>query len=330
MSTAICRRLIRIRQPILPISIIQNCRMQRCKAFSWPDSTISVGSVKRATCVRVTRWGIQRELRQPRISMRSGASRHFLARPKQISCHSTIEVVPPNKSRNGARMRRVFSIQKSTQTTIEPSNRWPRKAVELSAISWRWRRAIYCKYSPRPVALISHCCYQSYCWMRRPSVASPIRLFDLARWPFVGNCETVSRMWRDGVSKNGKKVFRAPSIRGESNRLFSPSLGYRPFMMLLQPQVTLLDKFVIQQEAIPNLITPLDVKQGQLHFIHRVTDPMDSINENVSSTYYKVHWHIRSTRIAPNWLHFSVSPIADSDDVNIEDSNIRSTDCWTQ
>lgn len=57
-------------------------------------------------------------------------------------------------------------------------------------------------------------------------------------------------------------------------------------MMLLQPQVTLLDKFVIQQEAIPNLMTPIDVKQGQLHFIHRAADAMDSINENVS--FYQI------------------------------------------
>lgn len=60
-------------------------------------------------------------------------------------------------------------------------------------------------------------------------------------------------------------------------------------MMLLQPQVNLLDKFVIQQEAIPNLITPIDVKQGQMHFNNRTADVMDSINENVcfphKSTY---------------------------------------------
>lgn len=28
-------------------------------------------------------------------------------------------------------------------------------------------------------------------------------------------------------------------------------MGYRPFMMVLQQQVNLLDKFVIQQESIP-------------------------------------------------------------------------------
>lgn len=52
-------------------------------------------------------------------------------------------------------------------------------------------------------------------------------------------------------------------------------------MMLLQPQVTLLDKFVIQQEAIPNLLPAIDVKQGQLLFANRTSNVMDSINENV-------------------------------------------------
>lgn len=39
-----------------------------------------------------------------------------------------------------------------------------------------------------------------------------------------------------------------------ANALFS--LGYRPFMMVLQQQVNLLDKFVIKQESIPNFVPP--------------------------------------------------------------------------
>lgn len=36
---------------------------------------------------------------------------------------------------------------------------------------------------------------------------------------------------------------------------FNECLGYRPFMIALQPQLAVLDKFVIQQEAIPSLTT---------------------------------------------------------------------------
>ncbi|XP_055636034.1 guanine nucleotide exchange factor subunit Rich isoform X2 [Toxorhynchites rutilus septentrionalis] len=36
---------------------------------------------------------------------------------------------------------------------------------------------------------------------------------------------------------------------------FKECLGYRPFMIALQPQLSVLDKFVIQQEAIPSLTT---------------------------------------------------------------------------
>lgn len=49
------------------------------------------------------------------------------------------------------------------------------------------------------------------------------------------------------------------------------SLGYRPFMMMLQPQVNLLDRFVIQQESIPNFMPPLGARQPQMQF-HRGAD----------------------------------------------------------
>lgn len=53
---------------------------------------------------------------------------------------------------------------------------------------------------------------------------------------------------------------------------FHFSLGYRPFMIILQPQVSLLDKFVIAQESIP------------IHFINNCdADRTDSLIRNVSA-----------------------------------------------
>lgn len=58
------------------------------------------------------------------------------------------------------------------------------------------------------------------------------------------------------------------------------SLGYRPFMMMLQPQVNLLDRFVIQQESIPNLIPAMSTRQIQ--FNNRTTDGINNLAKNVS------------------------------------------------
>lgn len=57
------------------------------------------------------------------------------------------------------------------------------------------------------------------------------------------------------------------------------SLGYRPFMMVLQTQVTLLDKFVIQQESIPHLITT-------------ATAPNNSFQKPNQQNIMKVNEHI--------------------------------------
>lgn len=62
------------------------------------------------------------------------------------------------------------------------------------------------------------------------------------------------------------------------------SLGYRPFMMMLQPQVNLLDRFVIQQESIPNFMPPLGARQPQMQF-HRNGDGMTNLAKNVSKIY---------------------------------------------
>lgn len=63
-------------------------------------------------------------------------------------------------------------------------------------------------------------------------------------------------------------------------------------MMLLQPQVTILDKFVIQQESIPNLITPIGIKHNQIQInSNRGTmDVTDSITKNVSIEIYLANY----------------------------------------
>lgn len=52
-------------------------------------------------------------------------------------------------------------------------------------------------------------------------------------------------------------------------------------MMMLQPQVNLLDRFVIQQESIPNFMPPLGARQPQMQF-NRGADGMTNHAKNVS------------------------------------------------
>lgn len=50
-------------------------------------------------------------------------------------------------------------------------------------------------------------------------------------------------------------------------------------MMMLQPQVNLLDRFVIQQESIPNLMPAMGTRQMQ--FNNRGMDGMNNLVKNV-------------------------------------------------
>lgn len=59
------------------------------------------------------------------------------------------------------------------------------------------------------------------------------------------------------------------------------SLGYRPFMMVLQQQVNLLDKFVIKQESIPNFAPPT-CKQNALPSQIIANDSSEQYSKNVS------------------------------------------------
>lgn len=63
--------------------------------------------------------------------------------------------------------------------------------------------------------------------------------------------------------------------------MFFFSLGYRPFMMILQSQVTLLDRYVIQQESIPNMLPPLGARHVPLQFVNRGSDVTNSVGKNV-------------------------------------------------
>lgn len=54
-------------------------------------------------------------------------------------------------------------------------------------------------------------------------------------------------------------------------------------MMLLQQQVCLLDKFVIQQEAIPNLM-PIGIKPNHVAFNNRPIDNLEDLAKYVSVT----------------------------------------------
>lgn len=64
--------------------------------------------------------------------------------------------------------------------------------------------------------------------------------------------------------------------------LFISSLGYRPFMMVLQQQVNLLDRFVIKQESIPNFVPSSACKQNALPSQIIVNDNLEQYSKNVS------------------------------------------------
>lgn len=61
--------------------------------------------------------------------------------------------------------------------------------------------------------------------------------------------------------------------------------------MMLQLQVNLLDKFVIQQESIPNMIPAM----GQMQLNNRSLDGMSSLVKNVNhftnNIFLKVYYH---------------------------------------
>lgn len=66
-----------------------------------------------------------------------------------------------------------------------------------------------------------------------------------------------------------------------SYNFFVSSLGYRLFMMALQQQIAILDKFVIQQESIPNFILPLPPNLNILK-----TSDKNELTKNVSLVFY--------------------------------------------
>lgn len=52
-------------------------------------------------------------------------------------------------------------------------------------------------------------------------------------------------------------------------------------MMILQSQVTLLDRYVIQQESIPNMLPPLGARHVPLQFVNRGSDVANNVSKNV-------------------------------------------------
>lgn len=64
-------------------------------------------------------------------------------------------------------------------------------------------------------------------------------------------------------------------------------MGYRPFMMVLQQQVSLLDKFVIQQESIPNLLTSnANNSKPNATNLLKINENLDNFpHKNVSKEY---------------------------------------------
>lgn len=63
--------------------------------------------------------------------------------------------------------------------------------------------------------------------------------------------------------------------------IFYFSLGYRPFMMALQPQISLLDKFVIQQESIPSFMHP-SLTSNHQSLPKLVEKNLENFSKNVS------------------------------------------------
>lgn len=57
-------------------------------------------------------------------------------------------------------------------------------------------------------------------------------------------------------------------------------------MMMLQPQVNLLDRFVIQQESIPNFMPPLGARQPQMQFHRGADGGLTNLTKNVCILTY--------------------------------------------
>lgn len=59
------------------------------------------------------------------------------------------------------------------------------------------------------------------------------------------------------------------------------SLGYRPFMMILQQQVNMLDKFVIQQESVSHLMLATSNLKPSQQFT-KIVENLEQVQKNVS------------------------------------------------
>ncbi|XP_058455707.1 guanine nucleotide exchange factor subunit Rich isoform X2 [Malaya genurostris] len=85
---------------------------------------------------------------------------------------------------------------------------------------------------------------------------------------------------------------------------FNECLGYRPFMIALQPQLAVLDKFVIQQEAIPSLTTATNTSvQYKLANVSNLSD-LGVISETGSASVHsgntETNSRIRHTNVVPD------------------------------
>ncbi|KAJ6633723.1 Guanine nucleotide exchange factor subunit Rich, partial [Pseudolycoriella hygida] len=68
---------------------------------------------------------------------------------------------------------------------------------------------------------------------------------------------SVSRITNSAIRSGSLAICRQlrNGLKDITRWSFQECLGYRPFMMVLQQQVNLLDRFVIKQESIPNFVT---------------------------------------------------------------------------
>ncbi|XP_058820405.1 guanine nucleotide exchange factor subunit Rich isoform X1 [Topomyia yanbarensis] len=79
---------------------------------------------------------------------------------------------------------------------------------------------------------------------------------------------------------------------------FNECLGYRPFMIAVQPQLAVLDKFVIQQEAIPSLTATTNTSvQYKLPTAANLSD-LGVISETGSTSVHSGNTESRHTNIA--------------------------------
>ncbi|XP_037044247.1 guanine nucleotide exchange factor subunit Rich [Bradysia coprophila] len=93
---------------------------------------------------------------------------------------------------------------------------------------------------------------------------------------------SVSRITNSAIRSGSLAICRQlrNGLKDITRWSFQECLGYRPFMMVLQQQVNLLDRFVIKQESIPNFVPTSACKQNPIPSTVIANDNLEQYSKN--------------------------------------------------